>query len=108
MKYIKLLEDVSNAYGAPGYEDQVIEVVKANKGDFTLQADAMKNLYMNFTDIDPNKPTIMLDSHMDEVGFMVQAIDENGLLLMQALGGWTAASAQSQLFMVRTLSLIHI
>ncbi len=44
MKYIKLLEDVSNAYGAPGYEDQVIEVVKANKGDFTLQADAMKNL----------------------------------------------------------------
>ncbi|MER1952573.1 MAG: M20/M25/M40 family metallo-hydrolase [Aerococcus urinaeequi] len=102
MKYIKLLEDVSNAYGAPGYEDQVIDVVKANKGDFSLQADAMKNLYMNFTDMDPNKPTIMLDSHMDEVGFMVQAIDENGLLLMQALGGWTAASAQSQLFMVRT------
>lgn len=102
MKYIKLLEAVSNAYGAPGYEDEVVEVVRANKGDFSLQQDAMKNVYMNFTDLDPNKPTIMLDSHMDEVGFMVAAIDENGLLLMQALGGWTAASAQSQLFMVRT------
>lgn len=102
MKYIKLLEAVSNAYGAPGYEDEVVEVIKENKGDFALQQDAMKNVYMNYTDIDPNKPTIMLDSHMDEVGFMVAAIDENGLLLMQALGGWTAASAQSQLFMVRT------
>jgi putative aminopeptidase FrvX len=102
MKYIQLLEDLSNAYGAPGFEDDVVAVVKANKGDFTLQEDAMKNLYLNFADLDPNKPTIMLDSHMDEVGFMVQAIDENGLLLMQALGGWTAASAQSQAFMVRT------
>lgn len=30
----------------------------------------------------------MLDAHTDEVGFMVQAINENGLLSIVQLGGW--------------------
>lgn len=33
-------------------------------------------------------PTIMVAGHMDEVGFMVTQITENGMLRFQPLGGW--------------------
>jgi putative aminopeptidase FrvX len=33
-------------------------------------------------------PTIMVAGHMDEVGFMVTAITDNGMLRFQPLGGW--------------------
>lgn len=35
-----------------------------------------------------NDPTIMVAGHMDEVGFMVTAITDNGMLRFQTLGGW--------------------
>ena len=35
-----------------------------------------------------NEPTIMVAGHMDEVGFMVTAITDNGMLRFQPLGGW--------------------
>lgn len=33
-------------------------------------------------------PTVMVAGHMDEVGFMVTSITENGMLRFQPLGGW--------------------
>lgn len=33
-------------------------------------------------------PTIMVAGHMDEVGFMVTSITENGMIRFQPLGGW--------------------
>lgn len=33
-------------------------------------------------------PTVMVAGHMDEVGFMVTQINENGMLRFQTLGGW--------------------
>lgn len=35
-----------------------------------------------------NSPKIMVAGHMDEVGFMVSGITENGMLRFQTLGGW--------------------
>ena len=33
-------------------------------------------------------PRIMVAGHMDEVGFMVSAITDNGMIRFQPLGGW--------------------
>lgn len=33
-------------------------------------------------------PTVMVAGHMDEVGFMVTSITENGLIRFQPIGGW--------------------
>lgn len=101
MKYLKLIEDLTNAKGAPGFEDEVIEVIKSNKEDFVLQVDNLKNAYLNLENIDENKPTVMLDSHLDEVAFIVQAIDQNGLLVLQPLGGWVYSNVSAQEFLVR-------
>ncbi|KXH87560.1 M42 family metallopeptidase [Sporosarcina sp. HYO08] len=35
-----------------------------------------------------NSPRIMVAGHMDEVGFMVTAITDNGMIRFQPLGGW--------------------
>lgn len=101
MEYLKLIEDLTNAEGAPGFEDKVIEVLATYKGDYDFQVDNLKNAYLNIGTIDPNKPTIMLDSHTDEVAFMVKAIDDRGLLLIQPLGGWIPAHISAQIFKVR-------
>ncbi|GIQ68172.1 M42 family peptidase [Xylanibacillus composti] len=37
---------------------------------------------------DPNGPRIMVAGHLDEVGFMVTAVTDNGMLKFQTLGGW--------------------
>ena len=35
-----------------------------------------------------NGPVVMVAGHMDEVGFMVTSITDNGMIRFQTLGGW--------------------
>src|SRR5207253_10369410 len=34
------------------------------------------------------QPRILLDGHCDQIGLMVQHIDDNGFLYVQPIGGW--------------------
>lgn len=47
-------------------------------------------------------PTIMVAGHMDEVGFMVTAITDNGLLRFQPLGGWWSQVLLAQRVQIMT------
>lgn len=47
-------------------------------------------------------PRIMLASHMDEVGFMVSQIMDNGLFRVVPLGGWNPYVVSAQRFTVQT------
>lgn len=88
-KQLKFIEDLSNANGAPGFEDEVVKVIKEYVGDtFDIKEDKMRNLCIYSKDYDESKPTMMLDGHSDEVAFMVQSIQSNGLIRFVALGGW--------------------
>lgn len=54
-----------------------------------LSEDSLRNFYVRRPqDMDSAQPVVMLDAHSDEVGFMVQAVRENGLLSILPLGGW--------------------
>ena len=48
-------------------------------------------------------PTVMVAGHMDEVGFMVTSITDNGMIRFQTLGGWW-----SQVMLAQTLKLSQI
>lgn len=88
---VKFIEAMSNAPGAPGFEDQVVEVVKKYVGDqLVIQEDKMRNLLIYRKDYDPTKPTILLDGHSDEVAFMVQSITQKGMIKFLPLGGWVS------------------
>ncbi|MCT4566614.1 MAG: M20/M25/M40 family metallo-hydrolase [Maledivibacter sp.] len=101
MKPLEMIKDLSNCYGAPGFEDNVLEVVNNYKGDLSYKKDSMMNCYLNLDKRDSNKMTVMLDAHLDEVAFMVQSIDERGLLNILPLGGWIAHNIPAHLVMVK-------
>jgi putative aminopeptidase FrvX len=90
MESLKLIEDLSNANGISGFETEVLNVVKEKvKNKLEIKEDSMHNLYLYPKNFDQDKPVLMLDSHSDEVGFMVKSINKNGSLKFVAIGGWS-------------------
>lgn len=101
MKYIDLITALSNAKGAPGFEEEVVEVLQQFRGSYSMQVDSMHNTYFNLQSIDSSKPTVMLDAHLDEVALMVKGIDAHGLITLQTLGGWMNEHIAGQTYFVR-------
>jgi putative aminopeptidase FrvX len=102
MNSIKLIEKLSNANGISGFEDEVLSVVRdkiANKLD--IKEDSMRNLYLYSKNYDPQKPVLMLDSHSDEVGFMVKSINKNGTLKFITIGGWSPQNVPAHKVRIR-------
>lgn len=99
---IEFIEELSNVNGISGYEDEVIEVVKKYSGNLEVESDKMFNTYLyNGKERKPNNLTIMLDGHLDEVGFMVQFIDEKGLIKFVPIGGWVVENIPAQLVVIK-------
>lgn len=91
MNSIELIKKLSDARGVSGFEDEVAELGKEFIGeDYPVEEDKIRNLYINnIPKEERTKPVVMLDAHSDEVGFMVQSIEPNGLLKFITLGGWS-------------------
>lgn len=83
---IKLLKKLCDTPGMPGGEDLVRSLVTKELKKFTkdISTDAMGNLIAH---IKGKGPRLVLDAHMDEVGFMVHHIDDNGFINLTPLGG---------------------
>lgn len=89
MDSLKLIEELSNAYGGCGFEDEVLTIArKYAAGLADISEDSIRNLYLNSKTNTGKKPVVMLDAHSDEVSFMVQAIKPDGTLLFVPFGGW--------------------
>lgn len=85
---IKLTRELTNAFGPSGFEDDVLKIIKNYVGADNCDIDSINNLYIGLKNIDENKPTILLDCHTDEVGFMVESINQTGTINFLPLGGW--------------------
>ena len=84
---VKLIQDLSNAPGASGFEDEVLAVVRTALEDIcTFEEDKLRNLYIYRRNHSGKKPVLMLDAHGDEVGFMIHSIKPNGTLRFVKLG----------------------
>ncbi len=103
----KLIEDLTNAYGAPGFEEEIIEVVSKYVKNSYIESDSMNNVYLS-SKFDDKKPTVMIDSHLDEVAFMVQSIEKNGLIKFIALGGWIPTNIPAHTVMIRNSNNTYI
>ena len=100
---LELIGELSMARGPSGFEDEVIEVVRRRAGDFCdINEDCLRNLYLYpKKGMDPMLPTLMLDAHSDEVGFMVQAIKPNGTMEFVRIGSMDPNSLQATRVRVR-------
>lgn len=81
-----LLERLCNACGIAGQEDEIRALLRAELQAHVDQiwTDALGNLIMRKGS---GPIRVMLDAHMDEVGFLVGEITEHGFLKLKKVGG---------------------
>ena len=86
----ELLKELSLAFGPSGCEDEVREIIKKYlhnnmPKDAEVIEDQNGGIILHLKNED--KPRLMVCAHMDEVGFMITHIEENGLLRFGNVGG---------------------
>lgn len=99
---LKLIEALSNSFGPSGFEEDVVGVVRSFTSEFDVTVDEMNNVYLALKSNTGNRPVVMLDAHLDEVGFMVQSILPNGLIAMATLGGWVPNNIPAHTVLIKT------
>jgi putative aminopeptidase FrvX len=97
----ELIGRLSNAFGPSGFEDDVVSVIIEALEGFNHETDPMNNLYVSLKTNKGARPMVMLDAHLDEVGFMVQHISTNGLIGFVNLGGWVASNVPAHKVLIR-------
>ncbi|MBQ8162525.1 MAG: M42 family peptidase [Clostridia bacterium] len=103
MNSIDLIRALSVARGVPGFEDEVVEVIRKHADPaLGIWEDSLRNVYLKDRDQSEHLPVIQLDAHSDEVGFMVHSIRENGTLKFAPLGGWVASNIPAHRVWVQT------
>lgn len=97
---VKMITDLSNAFGPSGFEDRVVSTAKEYANEFCLIEDNIRNLFITPKDEAQNKPVVMLDAHSDEVGFMIHSIKPDGTLRFVVLGSFAEGSLPSMRVLV--------
>ncbi len=103
MGNLSRIQRICDANGISGFEDEVVATIRKeaeNLGSF--QEDSLRNLYLYRNMQDTSIPTVLLDAHTDEVGFMVKAIRDNGMLEFIPIGGWVTTNIPAHRVRVQT------
>ena len=100
---VDMIAAFSNAFGPSGFEDGTNAAARAFVSpDWDIREDNIRNFYMTSPKHrSGEKPTLLLDAHGDEVGFMVHSVKPNGTIRFVALGGWNLSSLPSTRVLVR-------
>lgn len=87
---IELIKKLSNANGISDFEDEVVKLFKEQIKDVVnFDEDSLRNLYFSSKSNMDNRPKVWLDAHTDEVGFIVQYLENNGTIGFLPVGGWS-------------------
>lgn len=86
---IQTQRELSELIGVPGHEQEVSDYLLSMLDTVLPNAwtDPIGNILGVREGNDPNGLKILLDAHMDEVGFMINHIDKNGFIRVDTLGG---------------------
>jgi len=96
-----MIKALTYAFGAPGFEDDVIEVAKQYvPAGYNTKRDSLLNFYIE-KEKNPNLPTLLLDAHSDEVALIVQAVKSNGTIVFAPLGAWVPAALYAQRVVIK-------
>ena len=83
----EMLFDLCSCAGVSGYEKPAVEVAKKYLEKFgEISTDSNGNLFAVLGNKEAEK-TILLDAHLDRIGFIVTDINENGFVKVDKCGG---------------------
>ncbi len=95
-----LLKRFTEAHGPSGFEGEVREIFTtelAGAGEFTTDRTGSV-----VCDLGGKGPRVLLEAHMDEVGFRVQSITSGGFLQLITVGGWWTHVVLAKQLVVKT------
>lgn len=98
----KLLRELTEAPGISGYEQEVRQVIRRHlQGMTIIEQDRLGSIVCRKHG-EAEKPKIMLAGHMDEIGFIVKLVTEEGFIKFSPLGGWWGHVMLAQRVVVKT------
>jgi endoglucanase len=86
---IEIQRKLTSLIGVSGHEDRVRELIYGSLTKFVDKAwiDPVGNVLGEINGTKPDASRVMLDAHMDEVGFMIRYVEPSGFLRFSPLGG---------------------
>ncbi|HEB84302.1 MAG TPA: M42 family peptidase [Bacteroidetes bacterium] len=94
---MELLRKLTQTPGTPGQEHRIREVVRAEMEGLVdeVRVDRLGNL-IGIRRGTGEGPRVMLAAHMDQIGFMVSHIDDDGFLRLNPTGGFDPRTLMAQ------------
>jgi len=98
----RLLKALTEAHGVPGNEAPVRSVVREYLEELgEITQDQLGSVICRAAG-ERNGPRVMLAAHMDEIGFMVKLITQDGFIKFLPLGGWFDQVLLGQRVLIKT------
>lgn len=100
---LQLFKFLTELQGASGFEHEVRHFMRKELQKYTneIVQDRLGSIFGVKRGTEDG-PTVLVAGHMDEVGFMVTQITDNGMLRFQPLGGWWSQVLLAQRVQVMT------
>ncbi len=101
-KALSLLQELTQAHSISGHEDEVRAIFVdelSECGEFSADRNGSV-----FCETGTTGPRVLVAGHMDEVGFLVQNITQDGFIQFLAIGGWWEHNLLSQRVEILTRS----
>ncbi|WP_124058118.1 glutamyl aminopeptidase [Vaginisenegalia massiliensis] len=100
----KLIKELTELQAISGNEGRVRQYLEKEMKPLVdeLHVSGLGNIFGIKHSKTENAPRIMLGAHMDEVGFMVSRITDNGLFQVVAIGGWNPYVISAQRYTLQT------
>lgn len=95
-KSISFLNNLMNTWGPSGYEHNIRKIWKDELKSYCdkIKTDYHGNIYAVLNE--EAKPTLVMAGHIDEIGFQVRYIDDNGFIYFRCIGGIDLAVVQAR------------
>src|ERR1700722_9477733 len=96
-----LLKRLCETPGVSGREEHMRKLVVSELRPLTdnIESDNMGNV-IAVKDGSGEGPKVMIAAHIDEIGFLVKFIDDNGFLRLLPVGGWDPRAMMAQRVLV--------
>lgn len=99
---IELLRELSEAPGVSGYEQEVREIIRKHLQNITvIEQDRLGSIVCRKNG-KTETPRTMIAGHMDEIGFIVKLITDEGFIKFSPIGGWWGHVLLAQRIVIKT------
>lgn len=104
-RLLSLIAELTAIPGLSGHEDRVRAAIAAHLAEIGIEArgDRLGNLVVTLRGAE-DAPSVMVFTHMDQLGFIVRKVEADGRLRLERLGGVPERALAAQAVVVATAS----